>query len=311
MIQRQDYILKISDTLALLETSFRNRIILNLYDSNIFSEDFFEGFLNIVYDLELKNINNKKRNAVSVDLIDEKKRIAFQITSTNTKQKIQETIDSFIKYKLNLEFDSLKILLLKPKKSKYSEFINGSHIKFNNSNIVDFKDLITEIKQFDSTKLQKICNYLSSEVKYYNELNSLNSQTDSKALQNYRSLIKRKALLDSFYLEGSMVDFEKALIEINQAFSTGLIKQGIEVKPIHLFVEKRVKDELENIQYKFMQLHRLYKMYVKTGEIDPDNNMFFPKNEKETISLFDNFRSDIIKDFNKIIIDFNLNEIKI
>lgn len=309
MLSKQDYIEKVTDTSALLETSFRNRILLNLYDSNIISEDFFAGLLNIIYDLNLQNINNTKKNSASVDLVDETKKVAYQVTSTNTQVKVQKTIDSFIKHKLKKQFDTLKILLLKTKLPKYSTFSNGSQINFTEKNIIDFQNLIVDIKPLDTAKLQKICDYLSKEVKYYNELNSLTSQTDDKAIKNYRSLIKRKALLDTFYLEGSMYDFEQAIIEINKAFSVGLIKQGLEVKPIHQFKDSHTKDTLETIQYKFQELHRLYKLYVKTGEIDPSNNRFFPKNQIQTISVFDNFREDILIDFNAVLRQYNEKEI--
>lgn len=309
MLNKQDYLGKITDTFALLETSFRNRILLNLYDSNIISEDFFAGLLNIIYDLNLQNINNTKKNSASVDLVDETKRIAYQVTSTNTQVKVQKTIDSFIKHKLKKQFDTLKILLLKSKLPKYSTFTNGNQVNFTDKNIIDFKNLIADIKLLDTAKLQKICDYLSKEVKYYNELNSLTSQTDNKAIANYRSLIKRKALLDTFYLEGSMYDFEEALIEINKAFSVGLIKQGLEVKPIHQFKDTNTKDRLENIQYKFQGLHRLYKLYVKTGEIDPKNSRFFPRNQTQTILVFDNFREDILIEFNILLRNYNEKEI--
>lgn len=311
MLSKLDYLQKVTDTFALLETSFRNRILLSLYDSNIISEDFFAGLLNIIYDLNLQNINNKKKNSASVDLVDETKKVAYQVTSTNTQVKVQKTIDSFIKHKLEKQFDTLKILLLKNKMPKYSTFSNGSKINFTEKNIIDFQDLIVDIKLLNTSKLHNICEYLSKEVKYYNELNSLNSQTDEKAIKNYKSLIKRKALLDTFYLEGSMYDFEEAIKEINKAFSIGLIKQGLEVKPIHQFKDDNTKYALEAIQYKFIELHRLYNLYVKTGEIDLGNNRFFPKNQTQTISVFDNFREDILIEFNSILIKFNENEILI
>lgn len=309
MLTRQDYIGKITDTFALLETSFRNRILLNLYDSNIISEDFFAGLLNIIYDLNLSNINNTKKNSASVDLVDETKRVAYQVTSTNTQAKAQNTVNSFIKHKLKKKFDTLRIVLLKSKLPKYLPFTNGSQVNFTDKNIIDFKDLIADIKNLNITKLQQICDFLAKEVKYYNELNSLTSQTDKNAIANYRSLIKRKALLDTFFLEGSMYDFEMALIEINKAFSIGLIKQGLEVKPIHQFKDSNTKDSLEKIQYKFQELHRLYKLYIKTGEIDPTSNIFFPKNPVQTISVFDNFREDILIEFNTLLRQYNEKEI--
>jgi hypothetical protein len=309
MLTKQDYIGKITDTFALLETSFRNRILLNLYDSNIISEDFFAGLLNIIYDLNLKNINNTVKNSASVDLVDESKRVAYQITSTNTQAKAQKTVDSFINHKLKKKFDTLKIMLLKSKLPKYSTFTNGIQLNFTDKNIIDFRDLIEDIKPLDTTKLQRICDFLAREVKYYNELNSLKSQTDNKAIANYRSLIKRKAMLDSFFLEGNMYDFEEAIIEINKAFSIGLIKQGLEVKPIHQFKDGNTKDILDVIQYKFQELHRLYKLYVRTGEIDPKNNKFFPKNPAPVISLFDDLREDILIEFNVLLKQYKEKEI--
>lgn len=311
MLNRQDYLQRITDTFALLETSFRNRILINLYDSNIIAEDFFEGLLNIMYDLKLKNINKIKKNAASVDLVDETNKKAYQVTSTNTHQKIQKTINSFIKHKLKYKFDDLYIILLKSKLSTYGAFQNASQVNFDNKNILDFKDLILHANTLATKKLEEICSYLTTEVKNYKELNSLNFQTDKDAKKNYKSLINRKALLDTFHLEGSMHEFADALIEINQAFSIGLIKQGLETKPIHRISDDHTRDELESIQYKIIELHRLYRMYVKTGEIDPNSNAFFPKNSKNTTSVFNNFRQDIVNDFNRILNNYSFSEIKL
>ncbi len=52
-------------------------------------------------------------------------------------------------------------------------------------------------------------------------------------------------MLDTFYLEGSMYNFENVIVEINKAFSVGLIYQGLKLN-------------------QFINL--------KTGEIDPSNN---------------------------------------
>ena len=106
-----------------------------------------------------------------------------------------------------------------------------------------------------------------------------------------------------------MYDFEEAIVEINKAFSVGLINQGLEVKPLYQFKDGNIKDTLETIQYKFIKLHRLYKLYIKTGEINPTNNRFFPKNKIQTILVFDNFREDILIEFNAVLRQYNEKEI--
>src|SRR5947209_3183358 len=85
MYTREDYLKKIIDTLTLIETSVRNRVVLNLYDNNLFSEDFFPGLLNFIYPLKLENANKMKRNYPGIDLIDTHNKVAYQVTSTNTQ----------------------------------------------------------------------------------------------------------------------------------------------------------------------------------------------------------------------------------
>jgi hypothetical protein len=44
-------------------------------------------------------------------------------------------------------------------------------------------------------------------------------------------------------------------------------------------------------------------LYCKTGEIDPYNQNFFPRNATQTIAIFDNFREDILRQFNDILVN--------
>jgi flavodoxin len=302
MYTREDYLKKIIDTLTLIETSVRNRVVLNLYDNNLFSEDFFPGLLNFIYPLKLENANKMKRNYPGIDLIDTHNKVAYQVTSTNTQAKVQRTIDKFIKKGYQKDFSKLFVLILQPKLKAYNDFNQAATIGFDKvKNIKDIPDLIKGVNKLDTTGLSNVCDFFEKEVKYFNELNHINHQSDADALKNYRSLIKRKALLDPFYLEGSMKAFEEALVEINRAFSIGLIKGGTSVKPIHRFLDKDLKGELDKIQNKFLGLHNLYKLYVKTGEIDPNNYNFFPRNVTQTVGTFDNFREDILKQFNAVL----------
>ncbi len=56
---------------------------LNLQDINVHAETFFRDFLNLALGYELKNINIVEKNARAVDLGDEVRRMAIQVTSTS------------------------------------------------------------------------------------------------------------------------------------------------------------------------------------------------------------------------------------
>ena len=68
---------------------------LNLYDINSLAENIAAKLLNLVYDLELKNLNTEKNNFSGIDLGDDTKKIAFQVTSRYDNKKIKDNIDTF------------------------------------------------------------------------------------------------------------------------------------------------------------------------------------------------------------------------
>ena len=82
---------------------------LNLIDKNIFLEDVICQIINIIYEYSLENTNLNICNYPCIDLIDEKEKIAFQVTTNVTHKKIQVTLDNFFK-------------------KRYDDFIE--HIKF-------------------------------------------------------------------------------------------------------------------------------------------------------------------------------------
>ncbi|HEC1809560.1 TPA: SMEK domain-containing protein, partial [Campylobacter lari] len=68
---------------------------LNLTDINIYCENDLLQILNIIYDWELCNANERYVNAKAIDLIDDKNCIAIQITSDTSSKKVKDTINKF------------------------------------------------------------------------------------------------------------------------------------------------------------------------------------------------------------------------
>ena len=94
MLTRGYIIGKLVDDLAGLKSKVETRNKLGLFDLTKFSEDFFKELINIIYDLNLVNLNRERNNNPGLDLGDKVKKRAFQITSTKKSQKIKQTLEA-------------------------------------------------------------------------------------------------------------------------------------------------------------------------------------------------------------------------
>lgn len=136
----------------------------NLYDINIHCEEFFCEFLNILFDLDLKNLNELEMNFPAVDLGDEENEICYQITTTSEKTKIRNTLNKFIDKRLYKKFSTLNILIL-GKKKKYEPLNYIDKFKFDiYENVIDFIDLSKKISQCNINKIIEIKNFLDEHI---------------------------------------------------------------------------------------------------------------------------------------------------
>ena len=170
MMNKEVYLKNIAENLALLsrEVSILNAV--NLYDINIIAEDFFPGLLNLIYGYELKNANHLEKNAPAIDLIDQKNRIAVQVTSDNSSTKIKHTIEEFNKSQAYHLYDRLVVLILTQKKKYSSNFDTQGLFSFEKaSDIWDVEKLIKDIRELETEQIKNISDYLSEELynKYY------------------------------------------------------------------------------------------------------------------------------------------------
>ncbi|MEB3214991.1 MAG: SMEK domain-containing protein [Nostocales cyanobacterium 94392] len=92
-------------------------------DINKVSENVVRSMFAEVYGYKnLKNLNyTEGSNFPGIDLADETARVAFQITSTHTLDKIKHTLTKFIEYKLYEKYDRLIIYILTEKQNSYSD----------------------------------------------------------------------------------------------------------------------------------------------------------------------------------------------
>ncbi len=120
-------------------------------DINLALEDAFIPILKSVYNLpHLVNLNRKQKNYPGIDLGDDHDRVAFQITSTTTLDKVKATIRQFMDRGYYNTFDELFILMLARKQASYSQAsvneLLTDQFAFNcKKHITDVSDLLGQV----------------------------------------------------------------------------------------------------------------------------------------------------------------------
>ncbi|OQW85549.1 MAG: hypothetical protein BVN30_00740 [Proteobacteria bacterium ST_bin16] len=121
------------------------------FDINKICEDLFCGIFKELYGFgNLKNLNeNERKNFPGIDLADNYARVAIQVTSDRSLEKIKDSLGKFINHKLYEKYDRIIIYILTRKQTSYSkDTINricGGKIGFDvDADILDFTDLATK-----------------------------------------------------------------------------------------------------------------------------------------------------------------------
>lgn len=161
MDNRQIYLTVIGRRLAYLKAEVEIFNSLNLTDINVYAENFYRDFLNLL-GYEFDNANFYSNNYAHIDLIDTKNKIAIQVTSQNDNVKIKDSISGFFKEQKHTEY-KLKILLIAKEAKDYKTKF-GNNFK-HKEDVLDVKRLlaiINDIKELD--KLKNIAGFLDKQI---------------------------------------------------------------------------------------------------------------------------------------------------
>ncbi|NOZ34439.1 MAG: SMEK domain-containing protein [Chlorobi bacterium] len=168
MDKRDKYIKQITRSLTILKYEIEALNKINLTDYNIIAEDFYRDLL-VFYGYELENLNEQKKNADSIDLVDKKNKIAIQVTSRNDTTKIHDTIKGFYSNPDYDEYKRLIILLVGKSKLEYSktDFTKGNLFYFDKKeDIIDINDIIKKFSSYKAEQLEPIVEFLESEIDF-------------------------------------------------------------------------------------------------------------------------------------------------
>lgn len=165
MFVREKYINEITKQLAWISTTVELLDSLNLNSINVHAESFFCGLLNTVFGYQLHDLNATEMNYTSIDLGDEKNKIAIQVTSEKTSAKIRKTLEKFCENEYYKKYDRLIIFIIGKKPDFSATFEHNGKIEFlKERDIWDTKYLINQIGGKENHSLSLIAEYLNSQL---------------------------------------------------------------------------------------------------------------------------------------------------
>lgn len=166
MIATGEYFEKIVEMLNNFRFQVQAFDELGLLNINKHSEGFVKRLLNLTYEYDLQNLNNEATNFPGLDLGDRSRGIAFQITSTKTSEKVNDTLEMCLKFKHYQTFRDIKVFILTSKQGAYTIKINTDpHFTFTpEDNIWDFKKIISDIQHLGPVRMKIIHDFLLTDL---------------------------------------------------------------------------------------------------------------------------------------------------
>ena len=165
-MNRTWYFNYIEEKLNILAYRIETRSKINILDLNIHSETFFADLCNIVFGLNLVNLNSFVQNTEGIDLIDTKNKVVIQVSATCTKTKIEYSLSKEIYKKYNgYDYKFISISKNASNTLKQTIFQNPYTMKFNPSQ--DIWDVVGILRKVSSDSIDKqrvLYDFISKEL---------------------------------------------------------------------------------------------------------------------------------------------------
>jgi hypothetical protein len=156
MITRGYYIGEIIDEFSTVSAQIKIRNRLGLTDLTVFAENYFRDVLNEILNIELINLNDSRSNEPGLDLGDAKKKLAIQVTSTATSDKVNNTLGK-ITVKQAKMYGKIVILVIGKRQSSYTlDSGLAKNYKFSEGDIWDLDTLARKAISLEIDALQTL-----------------------------------------------------------------------------------------------------------------------------------------------------------
>lgn len=189
---------------------------------------------------ELKNMNQLRMNFPAIDLADDDKRVAVQVTSNASPAKIRKTIEKFEKTgvkSLNLctKYDTLYIFGF----CKLTEIpVPGYCRLMSTSTVVNHL-----IENADEDSIHDVLEAIHRHQSY----SSLHPWNDKDSLEIVLNLINRNAIKHRMSCEGMLANMTTGLNEISELIGKGTVNRKERSKSISDFADDCIKQFLRDV----------------------------------------------------------------
>jgi len=138
---------------------------LNMLHLHMHSENFYLHFFNLLFNFKLENLNQSLQNVEAIDLIDNTNKIVIQVSSTNTKQKIESALEKdIIKQYSNYTFKFISIAK-DATTLRTKNYININSISFTPSDdIYDTTSILKIISALNIDKQKEVYQFIKKEL---------------------------------------------------------------------------------------------------------------------------------------------------
>lgn len=175
-MNRSRYFDYIEEKINFLSYRIQSRSRINLLELNIHSETFFAEMLNKLLHLQLKNMNAVKQNVEGIDLVDEYNKVIAQVSSTNTKCKVENSLKKGI-LKTYGDYRFIFIPLVGDSNNlKNKKFNNPYNVRFDpNQDIYDIPTILRIIQNLEINELKQFFTFIREELGSEVEIAKINS----------------------------------------------------------------------------------------------------------------------------------------
>ncbi len=192
---------------------------------------------NATHKLNLINKNQLNPNFPAIDLADDVKKIAIQVTTNADAKKIKHTVKQFEKFKLNNQYQELYIF----------GFLKCTNFKDYPSycKVIKVSDLISLITDMND---EEIVQEIIDIVQQHSDFSRIHPYDDLDCLKIILNYIDRNAIKHKIYCEGSYSNMIKGLNEISELIGKGTVNKKTKSKSIDDFGDNNIKKFLQNIK---------------------------------------------------------------
>jgi hypothetical protein len=164
-MELNSYIDIISLRLAILSNEVKLKSAVNLLDSNVLSEDVFKTILNTIYGWDLQNANVAEQNIKAIDLVDNTAKIFVQVSSDNSKAKVQSSLNKIELPKYSGYTFKFVCISKGISNLKKSTFDVPDGISFNvDADSYDDKRLLRDVMAKDIDTIAKLASFLEKSI---------------------------------------------------------------------------------------------------------------------------------------------------